>query len=212
MCLSSLKVDAPALERSWTRLPTWRTCVPQHEYPALRTVILVRLICCPRALQLPPGTAADVPLWMVPDLYQRRLVSPALPRFYNARVRADVLAEAGCARLRQRSPYYYELGLMLAVLVQEPPFAGLARHAARVFERPLNSRHHAAFAACAGHVSGRDLPGTLSGAAVQGPHCRGRGVGTAFVHLTPDSRGKAPCAFDLDLFSVDAVSVIDLTT
>lgn len=43
------------------------------------------------------------------------------------RVRADVLAEAGCAQLRVSCPYFYDFGLTLAMLVREPAFVGLVR-------------------------------------------------------------------------------------
>jgi hypothetical protein len=63
------------------------------------------------------GAAMDLPLWLAEELKQRNLVEVALPAHFSRKSRADITADAVAARLRDKSPHFYSVGLRLAPLL-----------------------------------------------------------------------------------------------
>lgn len=56
---------------------------------------------------LPPGSKAEVPLWLASQLAHRNMAQVELPVFYGNKMRRKIKAGAGCEDLRVRCPYYY---------------------------------------------------------------------------------------------------------
>lgn len=57
------------------------------------------------------GDAVAVPLWLVPDLFKRQFISFDMPDVYNERHRRKFNAGAECMSLRNRAPFFYEVGI-----------------------------------------------------------------------------------------------------
>ncbi|CAI7764299.1 unnamed protein product [Closterium sp. NIES-53] len=65
------------------------------------------------------GAKVDLPVWMVPALAKRNMVSALEPRMFGERIRKEVQADAACVNLRACSPYYYSLGTKIAPWVRD---------------------------------------------------------------------------------------------
>ena len=63
------------------------------------------------------GAAMDLPLWLAEELKARNLVEVSLPPHFSRKSRADITADAVAARLREKSPHFYSVGLRLAPLL-----------------------------------------------------------------------------------------------
>lgn len=60
------------------------------------------------------GQRIELPIWLAERLSESKLVTIDLPRNFSRRVRESLLAAPESVRLRDRSPYFYEVGLRLA--------------------------------------------------------------------------------------------------
>ncbi|CAI5977121.1 unnamed protein product [Closterium sp. NIES-64] len=65
------------------------------------------------------GAKVDLPVWMVPALAKRNMVSALEPRMFGERIRKELQADAACVNLRACSPYYYSLGTKIAPWVRD---------------------------------------------------------------------------------------------
>ncbi|XP_047969687.1 DNA replication complex GINS protein PSF3-like isoform X1 [Salvia hispanica] len=67
------------------------------------------------------GSRAELPFWLVRELYLRQLVSIRVPPCFDreSKTREEIAADAAHVDLRSRSPYFYELGCKIALLL--PP-------------------------------------------------------------------------------------------
>ena len=60
---------------------------------------------------LEKGQTVMAPMWIVPDLVKRALVSIAMPEIYNDRHRRKMNAGAECLSLRNKAQYFYDVGI-----------------------------------------------------------------------------------------------------
>lgn len=65
------------------------------------------------------GSRAELPFWLVRELYLRQLVSIRLPPCFDreSKTREEIAADAAHVDLRSRSQYFYELGCKIALLI-----------------------------------------------------------------------------------------------
>jgi hypothetical protein len=63
------------------------------------------------------GTTMDLPLWLAEELRYRDLIEVTLPTAYSRKSRDDIKADAAAARLREKSPFFYTVGLRLGRLL-----------------------------------------------------------------------------------------------
>jgi len=92
------------------------------------------------------GARLELPLWMAERLAAGQFVGVELPRNFSGSVRDALLAAPKSARLRERSPYFYEAGLRLAGLshleeARSLPAAIQATLATRVHMILLRAQH-----------------------------------------------------------------------
>ncbi len=60
---------------------------------------------------LEAGDRVGIPLWLLPDLHRRKMVTFEMPDVYNDRHRRKFNAGAECMSLRNRAPFFYEVGI-----------------------------------------------------------------------------------------------------
>lgn len=60
---------------------------------------------------LEPGSRVQVPLWLIPDLNKRAMVSIQMPEVYNERHRRKMNAGAECVSLKNRAQFFYDVGI-----------------------------------------------------------------------------------------------------
>eukprot|EP00752_Nemacystus_decipiens_P004561 g4163.t1 len=65
---------------------------------------------------LSQGAKVDFPLWMARPLAGKGMVDLDLPKHYTDRFREQLEAGPGAVNLRERCPFYYEVGVALAAL------------------------------------------------------------------------------------------------
>lgn len=80
---------------------------------------------------LAPQASVPVPLWLIPDLHRRGLVEFELPEVYKERYRRKMNAGAECVSLRNKAPYFYEVGIKANAMLQD---AELSSHLAKTFK------------------------------------------------------------------------------
>eukprot|EP00904_Undaria_pinnatifida_P000017 jgi/Undpi1/10015/HiC_scaffold_28.g12469.m1 len=68
---------------------------------------------------LAQGAKVEFPLWMARPLAGKGMVELDLPKHYTDRFREQLEAGPGAVNLRERSPYYYEVGVALASLTDD---------------------------------------------------------------------------------------------
>ena len=59
---------------------------------------------------LEPGQAVKVPLWLIPDLFKRAMVTIQMPEVYNERYQRKMNAGAECVSLRNKAQFFYDVG------------------------------------------------------------------------------------------------------
>ena len=67
------------------------------------------------ARDLPAGTRIFIPLWLSARLFQRMPLQMELPSVYNRAAQAELKAGSLGIDLASRSPYFYEMGLKIAL-------------------------------------------------------------------------------------------------
>ncbi|CAM9848663.1 unnamed protein product [Choristocarpus tenellus] len=68
---------------------------------------------------LTKGTKVEFPLWMARYLYFKAMVDLELPKHYTEKFREQLDAGPGAVNLREKSKYYYEIGGVLAGLLND---------------------------------------------------------------------------------------------
>ncbi len=63
---------------------------------------------------LQAGSRVELPLWLARDLSRHGFVSIELPKHYEKRMRDNIAASATGLNLREFSPYYFEVGMIIA--------------------------------------------------------------------------------------------------
>ncbi|KAI8023549.1 hypothetical protein ACSBR2_006049 [Camellia fascicularis] len=63
------------------------------------------------------GSKVELPFWLARELHLRQAVSINLPHCFNQKTREELAADAAHVDLRNRCPYFYELGRKLFTLV-----------------------------------------------------------------------------------------------
>ncbi|CAH2056785.1 unnamed protein product [Thlaspi arvense] len=64
-----------------------------------------------------PGSKVELPFWLACELHLRQAVSINLPTCFNQKTREELAADAAHVNLKNRCPYFYELGQKLLSLV-----------------------------------------------------------------------------------------------
>ncbi|CAN0202822.1 unnamed protein product [Discosporangium mesarthrocarpum] len=67
------------------------------------------------------GTKVEFPMWMARYLHLKAMVDIELPKHYADKARDQLDAGAGAVNLRNKSPFYYEVGGVLARLCNDKP-------------------------------------------------------------------------------------------
>jgi GINS complex subunit 3 len=60
-----------------------------------------------------------IPLWLLTDLHRRKLATFDLPEVYKNRYRRKMNAGAECLSLRNRAPFFYEVGIKCNAMLQD---------------------------------------------------------------------------------------------
>ena len=94
---------------------------------------------------LPAGTRAELPHWVVRSLAQKQMVDVAAPRCFSDRVRAKLNADADSVALGDKCRNFYGLGLDLAAELGDEDLGAVLRRTMahrfrRILDRALNSR------------------------------------------------------------------------
>ena len=63
------------------------------------------------------GARVELPLWMALALARKRMVTMELPKHYQKKMRDSIDAGAESINLKEFSPYFYEVGVEIANLV-----------------------------------------------------------------------------------------------
>lgn len=69
------------------------------------------------------GASLPTPLWLLVDLHRRGLVALDLPDVYKERYRRKLNAGAECVSLRNRAPFFYEVGIRTNCMLQDVELA-----------------------------------------------------------------------------------------
>ncbi|OVA12957.1 GINS complex [Macleaya cordata] len=69
-----------------------------------------------RSMQIEKGAKVELPFWLAQELHLRQAVSVNVPACFNQKTRKEIQADAACVDLRNRCPYFYELGCKVAPL------------------------------------------------------------------------------------------------
>ena len=108
-------------------------------------------LCAPTAMLTGPHRVIStlqiaLPLWMATTLAARNFVSVAAPNSFSDRVRSQLNADPGAVKLRDKNPYFYEVGLHLSVLLADGSLPAalrrvLASRFSDIFDSSTNSRN-----------------------------------------------------------------------
>lgn len=69
------------------------------------------------------GASLPTPLWLLVDLHRRGLVALDLPDVYKERYRRKLNAGAECVSLRNKAPFFYEVGIRTNCMLQDVELA-----------------------------------------------------------------------------------------
>ncbi|PSR84959.1 DNA replication complex GINS protein [Actinidia chinensis var. chinensis] len=69
------------------------------------------------------GSKVELPFWLARELHLRQAVSINLPPCFNQKTRDELVADAAHVDLKNRCPYFYELGCKLFSLVGDKTIA-----------------------------------------------------------------------------------------
>ncbi|XP_043689873.1 DNA replication complex GINS protein PSF3-like isoform X1 [Telopea speciosissima] len=62
------------------------------------------------------GSKVELPFWLAQELHLRQAVAMNVLACFNQKTRKEVQADAACVDLRNKCPYFYELGCKIAPL------------------------------------------------------------------------------------------------
>lgn len=71
------------------------------------------------------GSRVELPFWLARELHLRQAVSISLPPCFNQKTRDELAADAAHVDLKNRCPYFYELGCKLFALAGDKSIAFL---------------------------------------------------------------------------------------
>lgn len=71
------------------------------------------------------GTKVELPFWLARELHLRQAVSVNVPPCFNKKTREEIGADAAHVDLRNRSPYFYELGCKMVPLIGDKTIGSL---------------------------------------------------------------------------------------
>ncbi len=130
----------------------------EERIPSEFTISVVNLgyldPCCTEE-DLPKGTLLELPFWLAQTLHSKRHRSPegekpfvriGLPKFFNQLSRENLRAGPSATNLRDKTPYFYELGRSLSFLTNDAELLTILRQALSgprfvdISNKSLNSR------------------------------------------------------------------------
>ncbi|WOH07664.1 hypothetical protein DCAR_0727097 [Daucus carota subsp. sativus] len=101
-----------------------------------------------------PGSKVELPFWLAQELHLRQAVTVNVPPCFNKRTREEIDADAAHVDLRNRCPFFYELGYKIAPLVGDKTIGRVLLIAFRTrYKEVLIKAHTAAFEATAKFLS-----------------------------------------------------------
>ncbi|XP_043725709.1 DNA replication complex GINS protein PSF3-like [Telopea speciosissima] len=65
------------------------------------------------------GSKVELPFWLAQELHLRQAVAMNVLACFNQKTRKEIQVNAACVDLRNRCPYFYELGCKIAPLYKE---------------------------------------------------------------------------------------------
>ncbi|KAF8396938.1 hypothetical protein HHK36_018573 [Tetracentron sinense] len=93
------------------------------------------------------GSKVELPFWLSHELQLRQAVSVNIPACFNQKTRKEIQADAACVDLRNRCPYFYELGCKIAPLVGDRTIGSFLLYAfTGRYKEVLSKAHSAAIA------------------------------------------------------------------
>ncbi|OVA14937.1 GINS complex [Macleaya cordata] len=93
------------------------------------------------------GAKVELPFWLAQELHLRQAVSVTVPACFNQKTRKEIQADAPCVDLRNRCPYFYELGCKVAPLIGDRTIGSFLLYAfTGRYKEVLSKAHSAAFA------------------------------------------------------------------
>ena len=78
---------------------------------------------------MPEGTEVEVPMWLALPLAARGIVSLKPPAYFGPSFQAHLLADASVLNINEKSPYYYELGVRLSMLMRQKRLPAILKKA-----------------------------------------------------------------------------------
>ncbi|XP_043697009.1 DNA replication complex GINS protein PSF3-like [Telopea speciosissima] len=93
------------------------------------------------------GSKVELPFWLAQELHLRQAVAMNVLACFNQKTRKEVQADAACVDLRNRCPYFYELGCKIAPLVGDRTIGSFLLYTfSSRYKEVLSKAHSAAFA------------------------------------------------------------------
>ncbi|KAJ4975909.1 hypothetical protein NE237_001015 [Protea cynaroides] len=92
------------------------------------------------------GSKVELPFWLAQELHVRQAVAMNVLACFNQKTRKEVQADAACVDLRNRCPYFYELGCKIAPLVGDRTIGSFLLYTfSSRYKEVLSKAHSAAF-------------------------------------------------------------------
>lgn len=92
------------------------------------------------------GAKVELPVWLAHDLLLRQAVTVSIPACFSHKTRKEIQADAACVDLRNRSPYFYELGCKIAPLVGDRSLGSFLLYAFTGRYKEMLSKSHSSTA------------------------------------------------------------------
>lgn len=101
-----------------------------HPSPPLSLSLPLSPIALPHPCdhQIAADAAVLLPFWMAQPLIQRDIITFSLPAFYNRQFQSAMVADPDAVNLKDHTPYYYELGIKLAQILDSEDLVRLLSH------------------------------------------------------------------------------------
>eukprot|EP01031_Cornospumella_fuschlensis_P029507 gene29507-35615_t len=68
---------------------------------------------------LPAGARVELPLWMAQVLFRKGMITMDLPKHFDRKMRDNIAAGASNLNLKEYSNYFYEVGMLIANLLND---------------------------------------------------------------------------------------------
>ncbi|XP_057979098.1 DNA replication complex GINS protein PSF3-like isoform X1 [Malania oleifera] len=90
------------------------------------------------------GSKVELPFWIAHELHQRQAALINAPTCFNQKTRKEIQADAACVDLRNRCPYFYELGCKIVESIGDRTIGSLLLIAFRTRYKEVLTKAHTA--------------------------------------------------------------------